>query len=205
MKQRDIRFLVLGLFIGLLVGTVLIGSSESLRSSLFGTAGLTPNAEPAYYLLDMQGARELLVERYTDEQPQIEAAMTNIDTLRTADDFAQAVRDTEADVDFVVSRTFTALTGAVDETSAAAEPAVLPQALLASTADGDVSTCLSLDENPYNLEGFALYLYLQVPSTQVNSIPETWERLDEPKDDDLYWERLACQSLVEIQAGRPGR
>lgn len=205
MKRRDLGFLGVGLFVGLMVGTVLISSSESLRSSLFGTAGLTPNAEPAYYLLNMQNTRELLDENYTDERSQIDTAMTNIDQLRTADDFAQAVRDTQGDVDFVVSRAFTAITGAVSEASNAPALDTLPQAVLNSTADGNVSTCLSLDENPYNLEGYTLYLYLQIPSTQVGSIPENWERLDEPKDNALYWERLACQSLIETQARRPGR
>lgn len=200
MSRRDLGLLGIGLIIGLLLGTVVVGSSSDLRSSLFGTVGLTPNAEPAYVLVNMEQTRALLEETYPDEREQIDAALTQVDRLRTDMDFASAVRETEADVDYVVSRTYTALTGEHDEDAQVQPPQVLPTPLLPSVADGDVQSCLSIDENPYNIEGFTLYFYLQVPSTQVNALPGAWERLDEAKDDDLYWQRLACQSLVEVES-----
>jgi hypothetical protein len=205
MKQRDFAFLFLGAVLGLLAGVVLVGSSDDVRTSLFGTAGLTADAEPAYFLVDMEDARALLEERFPDEREQIEGSMTGIAGIITADDFAETVRSLEGDIDFVVSRSFTALTGTVNEGTLSPEPAAIPNPLIASLTDGDVSTCLSLDENPYNVDGVSLYLYVQVPSTQVNTFPATWERLDEPKEDALYWQRLACQSLLGAQNGRPGR
>lgn len=199
MKRRELGFLGLGLAIGLLLGSVLVGSSDSLRNGLFGTAGLTANATPSYLLVTMEQTRALLEEAYPDERDQIAGALAEVDTLRTTTDFAQTIRDTEATVDYVVSRTFTALTGSVDEDAQAETPETLPAPLIPQPTDGDVQSCLSIDENPYNVEGYTLYFYLQVPSTQAEALPADWERLDEAKDDDLYWERLACQSLVETE------
>ena len=43
MKNRELLYMVGGLIVGFLVGIVLIGSSDGLRTNLFGTAGDSGN------------------------------------------------------------------------------------------------------------------------------------------------------------------
>lgn len=198
MKRRDSGFLALGLMIGLLVG-ILALSSEGLRDGLFGTAGLNVAAQPAYYLVDMDDSREWLIATYPDQSAPLATAFDSVEPLLTAANFAETFRAAQPDINLIVDRFYTALTGLTPASTLAPTPEALPDPLLNSLADGAVSACLGLDENPYNIEGYALYLYLEIPSTQIEYVPESWQHLSEPKDDDLFWQRLACQSFGQAQ------
>lgn len=200
MKHRNLTFLLLGVALGLVAGLVLL-SSAGVRTSLFGTAGLNPAVEPAYYLADMDASRDWLVELYPDEEQRLTNAFANIVPLTDPmANFRDVIRTVQPDIDYLVSRAFIGLTGTQPEQMPTSVPTLsadaLPTPLLRSLADGNLTTCLGIDENPYNIEGYALYLYTELPVTQIDSLPATWERLDEPKDNDLYWQRLACQSLT---------
>ncbi len=209
MKGRDAAFLLVGGVVGLVIA-LLVFSNADLRSGLFGTA-LGGTARPGYVLVDMTEGEAWLESTYPDSADELSAAFENIAQLTTTEDFATTIRETQDDINLLVDRSYIALTGqlptmpllaasaADSDTDAAFE---LPDALLTSLSDGNVSTCLGLDENPYNLEGYALYFYLEVPDTQLATLPETWERLDEPMDDNLFWQRLACQALVGDQGER---
>lgn len=202
MKRRDIGLLGIGLLVGLLAG-VLVMSSDSVRDGLFGTAGLTTASPPAYYLVDMRESRGWLTGTYLDRADELSAAFDRVAPLITTSNFGEMVRSVEQDINLIVVNSYSALTGLAPVNSTVPTPDPLPDPLLGSLSDGDVSTCLGLDENPYNVDGYALYLYIEIPSTQTQFAPETWERLSEPKDDDLFWQRLACQSLGQAQqAGR---
>jgi hypothetical protein len=199
MKRREVVFLGIGLVVGLLVGLALMGNDD-VRGSLFGTAGLTTSAPPAYFLVDMSESRDWLTNTYTDQAERISTAFNNVAPLITTSDFGEVVRGAEEDIHLIVDSAYAALTGLVPQSAMPAPtPVPPPNSLLDSLSDGNVSTCLGLDENPYNVDGYALYLYIEVPSTQTQVIPETWERLSEPKEDDLFWQRLACQSLGQAQ------
>ncbi|HLU08758.1 MAG TPA: hypothetical protein VK003_03770 [Oceanobacillus sp.] len=202
MKRRDFGLIGIGLLIGLLAGVVVM-SNDGLRDGLLGTAGLTPGAPPAYYLVDMGESRNWLTGTYAEQANDLSAAFDRITPLITTTNFGETVRAVEQDINLIVVNAYTALTGLAPANAAVPTPEPLPDPLLGSLSDGDVSTCLGLDENPYNVDGYALYLYIEIPSTQTQFVPETWERLSEPKDDDLFWQRLACQSLEQAQ--QPGR
>lgn len=203
MKRREVGFLAIGVVFGLLLGILLIGSSDGLRNSLFGTAGLTRGAEPAYFLADMSATEAWLASLYPEEAQRFETVFDNLSVLVDPGvNFREAFREVQNDIDLVVQRAFTALTGAVRAEGAVPAPEQIPGPILSSLSEGAISACLGLDENPYNLEGYALYLYVEVPSTQVQFMPETWDRLAAAKDSDLFWQLLACQSLLETQAGR---
>ncbi len=61
--------------------------------------------------------------------------------------------------------------------------------------EAEVSVCLGLDDDPYNLEGPAIYLYMAVPPDRAGNVPEDiegWQRLEEPKDNDMFWQLLGC-------------
>lgn len=205
MRRRETGFLVIGLIVGALIGAVMV-SSGALRGGLEGTAGLRADAEPVWYLIDYEVSRNWLIERFPQEETPIDTAFTRIAALTTTTDFAQTVRDTQSDVDFLIARAYTALTGSVLETALVPTPAATPSPLVGSLADGAVSACLGIDENPYNTAGYALYFYVEIPSTQTGAIPADWgAALEEEKDDDLYWQRLACSSQPSGVSSREGR
>jgi hypothetical protein len=209
MKQRDIGFLVIGSVLGVLIGIALM-SSDSVRQSLFGTAGLRPAAEPSYYLVDMDTSRNFLVEKFPEEEDLLTTAFTNVAELANPEaNFAATFRATQPDVDLIVARAYTALTGLVPQGLPDTVPALaedlIPSPLLTSLADGPVSSCLGIDENPYNLAGYLLYLYVEIPGTQGSVIPADWVLLEAPRDNELYWQRLACQTSQTGQNNRGGR
>lgn len=209
MKQRDIGFLVIGSIVGVLIGIALM-SSDSVRTGLFGTAGLRPAAEPSYYLVDMDVSRNFLVEKFPDEEEILTTAFTNVAALTDPEiNFAETFRATQPDVDLIVNRAYIALTGLVPQVLPDTVPALtedlIPEPLLTSLADGTVSSCLGIDENPYNLAGYLLYLYVEIPSTQGSVIPSDWVLLEEPRDNELYWQRLACQTSLTGLSDRGGR
>lgn len=202
MKRRDIGLIGIGLIVGLLAG-VLLMSSDDVRGGLFGTAGLTVNAPPAYYLVDMGESRSWLTATYADQADRISEAFDRVTPLITTNNFAETVRSTQEDINLIVDSAYIALTGLIPQNASEATPEPLPDPLLNSLAEGNVTACLGLDENPYSVDGYALYLYVQIPSTQSQFVPETWLQLSEPKEDDLFWQRLACQVLGQAQrAGR---
>lgn len=197
MKTREISFLAVGLIVGLLLGALVIGSSADLRSSLFGAAATANSAvTPSYYLVDMPTTRDWLVEAYVDEAEAIDEAITKIEDLALARDFREALDETEPEIDFVLAKTHFALSGAVAEDEATAEPTeeptALPTPLVNEEFASDVVTCLGLDDNPYNLDGPAFYMYLEIPAEGVDELPEEWELLDEPLDRALYWQLIDC-------------
>ncbi len=210
MKRRDAAFLLVGGVVGLVIALLAVGNAD-LRSGLFGTA-LGGTARPGYVLVDMAESEAWLESTYPESAEALSAAFENIALLTTTDDFATTIRDTQDDINLLVDRSFSALTGQLPASPLLATPAPdaaetaaefeLPDALLTSLSEGNVSNCLGLDENPYNLDGYALYLYIEVPDTQLVNLPETWERLDEPMSDNLFWQRLACQSLLGDQGER---
>jgi hypothetical protein len=208
MRPRTFIVPAVALLIGIVIGGLLVGSSADLRNTLFGSAGITAPAAPAYFLVDTESAQSWLAATYPEEADAIVSAFENAAALVTTADFAATVREVQPDIDRIVRDSFAALTGIDPGVNALAtpfptlDPALLPEPLLRSTVDGPVSSCLGLDENPYNLDGFALYLYLQVPSTQTQFLPETWEALDEPLDDDLFWQRLGCLSTAQGEVAR---
>lgn len=199
MKSRDIGLLAVGLVVGLLTGMLLL-SSDDIRDSLFGTAGFSAAAAPSYYLVDTAQSREWLVSTYPEDSAAIDTAFDNVEPLLTTTNFAETVRAAQPDIDLIVSSAYTALTGLTPSNPVVPTPDPMPSSLLQSLSDGNVSTCLGLDENPYNVNGYALYLYVEIPSTQVQFVPESWEHLGGPKEDDLFWQRLACQSLERAQS-----
>lgn len=198
MKRREFGFIGIGLLVGLLAGIVVM-SSDSVRDSLFGTAGLTAGSPPAYYLVDMNESRGWLTSTYLERADELSAAFDRVAPLITTSNFGETVRSVEEDINLIVANAYSALTGLAPVNTTIPTPDPLPNPLLGSLSDGEVSTCLGLDENPYNVDGYALYIYIEIPSTQTQFAPETWERLSEPKDDDLFWQRLACQTLGQAQ------
>lgn len=198
MKRRDFGMLIIGLVVGVLAGLVAL-SSDGVRAGLFGTAGLSTTSQPAYYLVETGEARNWITSTYPDEADSLAAAFNNAAPLITTSSFGETFRAVQADINLIVDRAYTALTGQTPAGSIVPAPDPVPDPLLTSLADGDVSTCLGLDENPYNVDGYALYLYVKIPSSQAGLMPETWQRLTEPKEDDLFWQHLACQSLGQAQ------
>lgn len=181
MSRRVMLTTVVGFVIGLLVGMVLIGSSDDLRDSLFGTSSERDKKTDdfTYYLVDLATAQDWLVEEFPEETEKLQGSMTVLNTLPGVSligNFEVA----EEDVRFILPQAYAALVGVKDQADLEVEP------------DDTLSVCLGLDEDPY--EGAAIYLYVAVPKDQTSDlhIPEGWEKLPEPKTNVLYWQLLGC-------------
>lgn len=197
MPRREMISLVAGLIVGLVIGMVLVGTSDSLRDSLFGSATNSDKGSTAstrdlqYYLVELPMAQEWLVGKYPElsDSADLNEAVDLIARLPTAEDFPHNVVDAEEAVNVVLPNVFQAIEGA-DELQPAAEIKV--------EDDSEVTACLGMDDDPYSTTSPALYLYLTVPGSQAKSagIPKEW-KIDQPKTNDLYWQLLSCFPEIE--------
>ena len=78
MKRREMLFLVSGLVLGLVFGMILIGSDDSLRESIFGTAGSVRKADVAYYLVNLDDAQSWLLAEYPQNSEELKAAFASL-------------------------------------------------------------------------------------------------------------------------------
>lgn len=194
MRGRDALFLVVGLLAGAILGVVMAGAG---LIDLQGTAAVNPPVRQSFYSLDVDAVESWLTGAYPDEADTLLTALTAAELLPQADDFAAAFEQAQPDVNLITDRAFQSLTGAAPTEPLAPAPAVSPEGLMQSLADGPVKTCLGIDSNPYSPTGPALYLAVELPDTQLGQLPEAWDafRLDTSKEGELFWQMLACQQI----------
>ena len=191
MRRRESLFLVAGLVIGLLFGMILVGTSDDLRESMFGSAA-SKRADVDYYLVKLEDAQTWLASEYPDSSEQVKesfdvlARLTFGTVMPTAD---MVTFDTaEQEFQHILPQTYAVLVGDKD---AADQPAV--------KSDDPSSACLGVDDDPY--VGATLYLYLTIPTEQAEKleIPDEWEQLKDPKSNVLYWKLLACYPTLDAK------
>lgn len=180
-NRREIINLAAGFVIGLLIGMVLVGSSDDLRESLFGTAGdkekKVDNLD--YYLVDLETAQGWLQEKFPDKSEDLQKTISILTTVPTAG-FAFDYQAVDQDIQFLLPQVYAAL---VDENDTAN---------LKVNEDDLLSVCLGVDDDPY--DGITMYLYVTLPTDQAEdfALPKEWEKLEEPKSSDLYWKLVGC-------------
>lgn len=175
MKGRDFALIGIGVVIG--VTLALLASLTGI--DLLGAASPAA-ARPTHYLVPVETAGSWVVEQTEAETDEFSAALDDVTTLLSADDFRQALVDEESSIELVLSTTYSAVTG--DE-AGPVSPTPNPDVL--------ASACLGLDDNPYEPDGPGLYVYITLPADEAADLPTDWI-LDEPKGNDLYWQLLAC-------------
>jgi len=181
MKRRELITLVGGFIIGLLIGMVLVGSSDSLRESLFGTAGSgTKTEDLAYYQVPLDTAQDWLLEKYPDQSDPIKASVSVLTRLPSVVNFNVDFQAAEEDIQLLLPYAYAALTG-VDYA-----------ADLQPVKDDPTVACLGLDDDPY--AGATLYLYVTLSKDRAGKLdlPNDWDKLDQPKGNVLYWKLLGC-------------
>jgi hypothetical protein len=191
MRGREIGYLVIGLIVGLMIGGIAASGNDTLRK-LFGCAGCDPSeAKSVYYQVDLESAGQWLLDAHADAptptaidndtQVDLAQAIDQIASLPDAPNFRQGLRDSQEAIGTVLTEAFRTLGGqeTTDNTSQSVQN--LP-----------VRACLGLNDDPYSESGPALFLYLKVPEEEVPHVPEAWEQLAQPKENDLYWQLLAC-------------
>jgi hypothetical protein len=173
MKRRELSYLVSGLIIGVILGILL------QEAVLGGTAG-TKSKAINYYLLELGAAEEWLVRTYPEDgekvQTSLEAVLPTESVLPTGPSFPLVAED----VEFLLLQTYAALVGEEDTANVKVKE------------DSETSLCLALDDNPY--AGSMAYLYLTVPAGEAKNldIPQDWEKLNKPRDKELFWQLVAC-------------
>jgi len=191
MRRRESLFLVAGLVIGLLFGMVLVGTSDDLRESIFGTAA-SKGTDVEYYLVQLEDAQTWLASEYPDNSEQVKESFDVLAKLPFGNVMPNADMVTfdtaEKDIEYVLPQTYAVLVGNKDSTD---QPAV--------KSDDPTAACLGVDDDPY--VGATLYLYLTIPTEQAEKleIPKEWEKLKDPKTNVLYWKLLACYPDIEAK------
>jgi hypothetical protein len=188
MKRREMLFLVSGLVIGLVFGMILVGSDDSLRESIFGTAGSVKKTNVNYYLVDLEQAQTWLSAEYPQNSDELKAAFDKLSLIPVSvvpnTDFIAA----EEDIAYLLPQAYAALVGEKNVDT------IQPKS-------GDsTAACLGLDDDPY--AGATLYFYLTIPSDAAKKMDFTkdWEKLTVPQTNVLYWKLLACYPDTDVNS-----
>lgn len=179
---------------------MLQGAGGSTRGVLAAPTGPEP-VEPAWYVVSITDSEAWLQEAFPDEAESFALAITEVGQLKAVTGIAPALRQ---QVHFLTSRSFTALTGRtpVSQLPTIQPPARLPEGLIRSLSDGDVSICLGLDQGMHGSAEPVVAFLVQLPITQVDRLPQTWLRTAAPPHDSAFWQPLACQTLNAIRGQR---
>lgn len=195
MSRRELMTAVAGLIVGLVLGAVMIGTSDDLRTSLFGSAVDNNDSsleakgkDVVFYRVGPADASAWLTEAYPDATgEELDATLDILGKLPESSDFGDEFLSARDQVQTVL---LTQVYAALIQADNPKEPKVDPTNL--------TSTCLGMDENP-TLDAPTLYLYLTIPAEQAKNleIPAEWEKLDVPLENTLYWQLLACYPELE--------
>jgi hypothetical protein len=180
MKRREMLFLVSGLVLGLVFGMILVGSDDSLRESIFGTAGSVKKTNVDYYLVSLEQAQNWLTDEYPQSTEDLKGAFEKLDLIPVSVVPNADFKAAETDISYLLPQAYAVLVGEKDA------PTIEPK------SDDSTSVCLGLDDDPY--AGMTLYFYLTIPSEKAKKLDVTkdWEQLKGPKTNVLYWKLLAC-------------
>lgn len=184
MHRRETIALVAGLVVGLFIGMIVIGSSDDLRESLFGTAGSKADKSNEYYLVKLEDAEEWLAEVYPDESEKFQSSVSVLAKLPTVwkseDEFEAAQQEFEV----ILPYSYGALVDEKDIEN------------LKATSDTALTACLGMDTDPYEP---TVYLYLTIPEDTAKDmeIPKAWDKLKAPKENTILWQLLACYPEVK--------
>lgn len=186
MYRREALSLGVGLVLGLVIGMLLVGTSDSLRDSLFGTAGGGNKSSEGvyYYLVSLDEAEAWLQVRFPESSEKVQASMKTLAKLPDVWGEKDALKAAEDDMAVILPRMYAAVQ------NPDAEDIDLENLKVAT--DSELSVCLGIDDDPYI--GPTVYLYLTIPKAQAEDleIPKDWEKLKQPKDNALYWKLVAC-------------
>ena len=180
MKSREIIFLVGGLVVGILVGAIIIGSSDGLRTDLFGTAADSGNStdpgiefdELNFYEVEFGDAKDWLSSVEPDVSAELEEDLDNVDGLGTTDNLGEYFTSVQDSVDTVLATIHGSLLDSLDLDEAVRDRA---------------RTCIALNNDPYSLSGPGVYVYVQVPDDAVETIPADWSSLTGPKEENMLY------------------
>lgn len=173
MKRRELSYLVSGLIIGVILGILL------QEAVLGGTAG-TKSKAINYYLVELGAAEEWLVQTYPDDGEKVQASLNAVLPSESILPIGPNFPPVAEDIAFLLQQTYAALFGEEDAANVKVKD------------DSETLLCLGLDDNPY--AGSTAYLYLTVPAGEAKNldIPKGWEKLNKPRDNQLYWQLVAC-------------
>jgi hypothetical protein len=184
-NRLDKLSLVSGLVVGLVVGMILVSATGM---EIPGTASDSDNEsgsdikDYSYYLVALPTAQDWLYEKYPEKTEEIKQAVDVITRLPTAPDFRAEFKAAQGDVALVLPQVYAAL-GDLKEIKEIEkyDPA------------SDILACLGMDDDPYGLQS-EMYLYVTIPKAKAKNlaIPESWQKLEKPKTNALYWQLLAC-------------
>jgi len=181
-KNKELMYAVGGLVVGFLVGVIIIGSSDSLRTDLFGTAGDTgggsdPNIEfdkLTFYEVEFGDAQDWLDSVEPEVAEELQEDLNNVNGLSTTDDLGTYFTDVQDSIDTVLFTLYESL----------------------DVNDGEV--CIALNSDPYS--GPGVYVYVEVSEESAETVPADWNSLGGPKEQNMLYS-TTCYSGDDSQSG----
>jgi len=170
MKQ-EYMYGVGGLVFGFLLGIVLVGAGGD---GLFGTAADTGNGGsniPAiefptqYYLVPLEEAQTWLQQNYQGDYSSISGDIDIVNGFGNTQNISEYYDQNQGSVNTVLLS--------------------LQNTLFSDTqADGAV-TCVGINQDVYT--GPGVYVYVEVTSDLASNVPDTWDNLGAPKENNMLW------------------
>jgi|GEM_PF-3113331 len=178
MKRKEIQYLMGGIVIGAIIGMLLILLLEETNNQ--GTVAdpntnETSNIEfvpQAFYLVEYEQAQAWLTSILADDPATLEANWELIAGLIDAEDISSYWPDANESIELIL---------------ATIRKQLIAGQNVSAQQNAALSTCIGIDQSPYNITGPGVYVYIEVPTDLVETIPEDWEALDTPKENNLLW------------------
>jgi hypothetical protein len=193
LKNKERIYAVGGLIVGFLVGVVLIGSSDGLRTDLFGTAGSAGDSsdpsiefdELSFYEVEFGDAKDWLDSVEPAVSQELEEDLNNVNGLGTTDDLGNYFTEIQDSIDTVLFTLHNTL---------------LENADMEGIDRSQVSTCIALNRDPYSVSGPGVYVYVQVPEQAANTVPADWTSLSGPQEENMLYS-TTCYSDANGESG----
>jgi len=170
--RRNLPPALVGLVVGLLIG---VGGGIA---GLWGTSSTgngdsdAMEVEPSrFYLVDFQAAQAWLETQNADETEALRGDLEAVSALQQATNLASYLGDNQGSVDKVLALIHETLT-----TSGGGNPQA-------------VTACIGVDSDPFSPTGPGLYVYVEVPANAAESVPQDWQALQGPKEDNMLWSK----------------
>jgi hypothetical protein len=199
-NRKEIYVLIGGLVVGLVVGIVV--------ASFVPSSGTAAKIEAEYYLAKVTDVTPWLTGEYAESDEDIAVLSSAVEDLNGLSETLQIQTnfvDSRDAIDVVLAGVYGVLTGDPITDFASVSAAVEEEA--AGPDEEKVSVCMGLDDDPYNLEGSQLYVYVAVPKDEAGSVDfpdaknaddeDVWSKLEEPKTNELFWILLSCYTGLE--------
>ena len=181
-NQKQMMYGGGGLLIGFIIGILLAGSAGidlagTAVSDTDGGDSIAIEFVPSkYFLIPIEDAEAWLQANNPDVYQEISSDITVVGGMYDANDISTYYAENGGSVDTVLIS--------------------LQNTLFADReSEDDTNTCIGINQDVYT--GPGVYVYVEVSPDLADNVPDSWEELDGPKENDILWSTECLESDAE--------